>query len=385
LYLTREEEAMLKGEEGEGVRRCMELLVDTGDYMGARNMVKISFACVIYPGFWRNVGWEDECLRLGAKFRVRTDLGDVENLPCFGEHAEYSHTGGTIRNSLYGARLNIVGNTSAFASAVTGRAPNYGFHLKHNRYGNVLVKVEADLEDDILDWEGLGYFTSTQLKGDWTKVPVVIGLPYERMTRQHLGSLSTGLQTASGPVHMFHIPGRTPEAPTLEAAFGPKRAEEVITVETRDVVDEVNMWTAGDGDIDAVYISALQTITSPTVEDTMKLARMVKGRKVHEGVSTFIPSPRGDAKELKKVIDDAGFITSRSRFGEILYGPKYGGDGIYGLRPKIGDRLEELGIKRMVTNSIFIANYSTDIECILRPTEQCIEAALTGRVEEWRR
>ena len=44
---------------------------------------------------------------------------------------------------------------SSLCAAITGRVPNYGYLLDENRKGNILVKVQAKIEDDF-DYQLLG-------------------------------------------------------------------------------------------------------------------------------------------------------------------------------------------------------------------------------------
>jgi predicted aconitase len=44
MKLTKDEERMLSGKEGEGYRRAMEILVKMGEYAGAKRMVPVSWA-----------------------------------------------------------------------------------------------------------------------------------------------------------------------------------------------------------------------------------------------------------------------------------------------------------------------------------------------------
>ena len=50
-------------------------------------------------------------------------------------------------NSVLGARSNREGGPSALGAALTGRTPNYGFHLARNRRPTLTVRVKAELND----------------------------------------------------------------------------------------------------------------------------------------------------------------------------------------------------------------------------------------------
>jgi predicted aconitase len=139
----------------------------------------------------------------------------VGNMPRFGEHMAWGESSAVVfANSVCGARTNREGGPSALATALTGRTPEYGFHLTENRYGSFLVNVETPMRD-MTDYGTLGYFAG-KIAGQDT--PVFVGLP-NNPTLEDLKALSAAL-AASGAVSMFHAVGVTPEAPTVEAAFG---------------------------------------------------------------------------------------------------------------------------------------------------------------------
>lgn len=408
---------MLEGEEGVAIRRCMEILVKTGDFIGAKNFVKIVGA-YSQPEVSEDFGirFMTELAKLGAEVKVPTTLGwghidrnqwekygvtpesakkwldyyrALESMGCitpismpymlaqpgFGEHWADGGTVGTIFNTFFGARCNVEGPINAFASAIVGRALNYGFHLKENRYGNILVKVKADLQIKE-DWTGVGYIVGKELKGDWTKVPVVTGLPYDRMNKGLLLALSGGLQTAGGPTMLWHCPGRTPEAPTLEAAFGPNKTVETITVETNEVIEVVNTFTDYEGPVDIVNCTA-------TIWDLKEWATALRSKKVHEDVHLWLSTNTltkaiSDVMGLTKIIEDAGglVITDTGTFDMLTVPSVF-----------TKERIKDLGYKFLVTNGLFAAHYllSNPIDAYFRPMELCIEVALTGEAKPWRR
>src|SRR5690606_9305690 len=118
-------------------------------------------------------------------------------------------------NSVLGARTNVEGKESTGAAALTGRIPYWGLHLAENRYADRLIQVATDV-DDMAEWGVLGYFTGFEVEED---KPAFRGLTRQPdlMKLKHFGAAAA----SSGGVEMYHMPGITPEAPTLEAAFGP--------------------------------------------------------------------------------------------------------------------------------------------------------------------
>ncbi len=76
--------------------------------------------------------------------------------PHLGEHVAWGDTGTVIyANSVFGARSNFEAGPAALAAALTGRTPEYGFHLDEHRKGSFAVELKAKL-DDLADWGAVG-------------------------------------------------------------------------------------------------------------------------------------------------------------------------------------------------------------------------------------
>ena len=69
-----------------------------------------------------------------------------------------------------------------------------------------------------LDWGMLGYFAGGVAARSSPVVTGALGRP-DLVDLKHFGAAAA----TSGGVELYHIPGITPEAPTLEAAFGGAR------------------------------------------------------------------------------------------------------------------------------------------------------------------
>lgn len=137
-------------------------------------------------------------------------------------------------NSVLGARTNRGGVFTRY-SAVTGKYPLMGYLLDENRRGTHLVEV-ALAPDDLksnADYSALGFAVGDKVGSD---VPVFdrLGVP----TQEDFLALGAALATA-GSVTLFHAPGHTAEAGTIDEAFGGRKARDVIKI--------------GKAEIDAVY------------------------------------------------------------------------------------------------------------------------------------
>ena len=143
----------------------------------------------------------------------------VGNLPMRGEHCAWMESSAVIyANSVLGARTNCEGIASTGAASLTGKIPCWGNHLDANRYGTHLVDVRVRV-DNFQDWGMLGYFAGGVAGEDHPVITGSIGQP-DLTELKHFGAAAA----TSGGVELYHIPGITPEMPTVEAAFGGGRA-----------------------------------------------------------------------------------------------------------------------------------------------------------------
>lgn len=94
---------------------------------------------------------------------------------------------------------------------------------------------------DSVDYAVLGYLVGEIVVN---RVPVIDGLPEWTMP-DHLKALSAAA-ASGGAVGMFHVVDQTPEAPTVEAAFGSKTGYETIVItpdEMKTMEDKLNTMT----------------------------------------------------------------------------------------------------------------------------------------------
>lgn len=272
MKLTKDEQKMLDGGYGEGVRLAMKIQVAIGEAFHAEKMVPVTRTHVALSNQEADLWFVEKMVKGGAVCRVsptvnpsfnleqfqcittvepedaaivtRTHeaykkIGAIltydctpyleKNVPHFGEITSYSESSATpFINSVYGARTNRESAQSALCAAVTGVAPYYGYLLDENRKGEVLVHVEAEMKNDF-DYQMLGYFTP-QKTG--FHIPVFEGLV--NPTNEALMNLGAQLNTG-GNVALYHIAGFTPEAPTVEAAFDGEKPLKEVTITEQDL------------------------------------------------------------------------------------------------------------------------------------------------------
>lgn len=355
MLLTDDEAAMLDGDEGPAVKQAMEILVALGESFGAERLVRVNNVhmagssvlvaeeagtrfvedirkkggnfvtkvttnpTAVDPTQWEKIGipesdsvlqirLTDAYAGMGANTCNTCIPYLVGNMPRFGEHMAWGESSAVVfANSICGARTNREGGPSALASALTGRTPEYGFHLKENRYGKLLIKVETSL-DDMTDYGTLGYFAG-RLAGQDT--PVFTGIP-SNPTLEQVKALSAAL-AASGAVSMFHAVGVTPEAPTLEEAFGARDPEKVFVFgEAEKQKAEAALNKEPSDHVDWILVGC----PNASVEEIREVADALRGKKVHKDVSLWVTTAGAMYAMAERVgyiqtIEDAGGVVVR--------------------------------------------------------------------------
>jgi predicted aconitase len=287
--------------------------------------------------------------------------------PHAGEHVAWGDTGTVIyANSVLGARSNFESGPSAFAAALTGRVPAYGFHLDENRRGRVLVELEAN-PTSLADWGAIGklvgqrnqsYLTVTVFDGD-EKNPTADEL-------KHLGASLASY----GSMGMFHMVGVTPEARTVEDALGGREPQEVLRITDEDIEEVYASYDKGDGAANLIVFSGPQL----SLYELKTLSELLEGKKVREGTSLIVTTNRG----IKYAGEKLGYLRRIEEAGGMV---------LEGVCFYILDSVARMRVENrwssLVTNSAKLANIigAHKYNPILRRTEECVKIALTGRVE----
>jgi predicted aconitase len=201
-------------------------------------------------------------------------------------------------NAILGARSNFDG---CFQTAYLGKAPAYDMHLTENRAATVLVRCEAELKSD-MDYDLFGWTVGEALG---LKVPAFVGIGHPTTTQ--LVKMNSALNTG-GQVRMYHIPGMTPEAPTLEAAFQGKKPKESLNITRNDLKRSYDLLNYGSSDdVDFVSLGCPHY----NIVEVEKAARLLEGKKckvrlwVMTSPSTYKVA---DIAGYKKKIEDSGAL-----------------------------------------------------------------------------
>lgn len=149
--------------------------------------------------------------------------------PAFGSDVAWGESNAVVFcNSVLGARTNRYGDFLDIACAISGRAPDYGLHLKENRRATLVFDVSAlppEFLASEIAWPVLGSLYGREAGN---AVGVVTGIP--RNPGEDALKAFGAAAASSGAVGLFHIDGVTPEAPDAETALGGITAEITILV-----------------------------------------------------------------------------------------------------------------------------------------------------------
>jgi predicted aconitase len=259
-----------------------------------------------------------------------------------------------------GARTNIEGLHSSFASAVTGKTPLWGMHLDENRLGKVVVDVEVDMEL-IRDWYLMGYYVGSHVGLD---IPIYTGTNLVPDLTRLMALCAAGI--ASGSIVQFHIVGITPEAPTLEAASGNGKNLKSLKFGERERRIAYERLNHSDrDDVDIVVLGCPHA----TLERMRAIAGMLEGKKINKNTRLYVTTCR----PIKNTADKQGYSEIIARAGGSVW------EDACGLVLSVDPSTV------FACDSAKMANYlpgeTGAKNTWFGTTEECIQAALTGK---WR-
>jgi predicted aconitase len=424
MKLTGDEQAMLDGKRGRAPQKAMELLVRYAEALGAERFVDTnnvagvpgsstlflrnyyqqhfsdgsyqaiyslydldsneivpvpkvnSYCCHLQGGMdpenWAELGMSGEAYQHFKEDEAEVAAHGIQilktctpylagNVPVKGEHCAWMESSAVVFcNSVLGARTNTEGRESTSAAALTGTIPDWGLHRDEFRYASHRIDVEVPITS-VMDWGMLGYFTGYAVEEN---IPVLTGpISQPNLIRhKHFGAAAA----SSGGVEMYHMVGITPEAPTLEMALGSKKPAAAVTYgpkERRETYEQLNS-VGSNPNVDYVMLGCPHA----SIEQMWEAARLLEGRTLHSACNLWIFTSRSvksvaDLNGYTKTIRDAGGLVLTDTCSAI-------------------SRAVPKGAKVVALDSAKQAHYlpaMVGIEAWFGTTEDCIQAALTGR------
>jgi predicted aconitase len=419
VTLTSEEQAMLGGEQGAAVGKAMELLVRYAEALGAERFVETNnvagvpgsahpwlknyykedggdyravfskfdldsdevidvprmnaYSCHLQggmdPELWAEQGMTPEAHENFLSDERETAAHGIQilktctpyiagNVPVMGEHCAWMESSAVVFcNSVIGGRTNCEGRESTSAAMLAKRIPDWGFHRDEYRLGQNRVKVTMPVED-VFDWGMLGYFVGDAVQDT---IPVIEG-PIAKASlirHKHFGA-------AAGWVEMYHMVGITPEASSLERAFGGEARGETFVYDAAERKRIYEMLNAVGESTDVDYV--MLGCPHYSIEQIAHAAHLIEGRKVHANSALWVFTSRAvkataDANGYTRILKDAGALLMTDTCSAISQAV-----------PK-GTRVAALDSAKQV----HYLPAMMGIEGWYGTTEECIDAACTSK------
>ena len=269
MKLTKEEQAILSGSEGQTKAKIMQTLVEFGDLFGADKLVPVTTSGHLVTSFgigllkpvyrtmdeiiaaglktpypftvdprpidYQNVKcgvldklifskimyskqkhYEEQLSKIGLKnknaFTCTCYLDEVGNTPKYGDILSWAESSAVVyANSVLGARCNRNSGMLDIFGALIGKVPNFGLLTDEGRKANWIIEVKTSK------------LPEAQILGSAIGMKVMEDVPYVKGLDKFLGTELTdevisylkdfGAATASnGAVGLYHIENLTPEA-----------------------------------------------------------------------------------------------------------------------------------------------------------------------------
>ncbi len=398
---------------GEAVQMAMQVLIDLGKYYGAEEFVEI-VAChddsTVYFGE-AQVVFAEHLAKIGAKFAVPTstnataididrwaiqkhnldfmtgtkriqashiELGAVPCWTCapyqagftppFGSHVAFAESNViAFMNSVVGARTNRYAGPLELLCGIAGRVPKFGLHLDENRIAEGLVvlgdEITEEMFDDPIMYNYVAYAYG-KIVGD--RVWAIQGIPKNKITIDILKQFSA-TAASSGGVALFHIIGITPEAQSLEMAFGNKEPKEIITIGIKELQEAEKQLCNYDekGPIDLISLGCPHFSCAEFAE----LEEALAGRSINGASNMWVFTSR----TVYNNIEDSGLLDRIKQLGVKIFV-----DGCIMEYPT-----ENWGTTSIMTNSGKFATYcfnKVGVHPVFANLQNCVDTAVSGKV-----
>jgi len=415
MKLSQREEDLLDGKQGPGAKKAMEILVAYGEACDAERMIPIisthmagNYSVLMDEG----VEWLEELAQGGTKVSVFTtknpeqfDFDDADelkvpmfyqevqkridrvlrslgvtltyschhylvgNLPRLGDHIAWASSGSQVyANSVIGARSNRDGDHVVLAAAIAGVIPEWGLHLTENRKGQVLVDA-GGLDFGSMttaDFQALGWSLGKVVAD---KTPVFANLPSD-LTIQNIKGLLYTL-TVTGSVGLVHLVGITPEAKTVEAAFGGD-VKPVFTISAKpENIEKAykEISSSRETKVDLVIFGCPQC----TVQEVQEIAELLEGQKVNSETRLWICT----SQWVKTLSKRMGLYEIIKKAGGRIVADTGAACGPYRYLPELGVRVVAINSAR----GNYYAHNVTGMDTWFGSTQELVRTAVSGRWE----
>lgn len=303
--------------------------------------------------------------RMGVKPTFSCTPYQLPDPPKFGEHIAWAESNAIVyANSVLGARTNRYGDFMDICAALIGRAPLSGYHLDKERLGTVLVKLPEIKKTDSLFYPVLGYLIGSRIGSG---VPVIDGLN-DKPISDDLKAFGAAI-TTTGSVGMFHMVGITPEASTVEEAFGFQPPQEVWKISSDEIEEYKRKLTlAGNEKVKMILLGSPQF----SVSEFEALAGMIDGKSMNSKVRMIITTNSHGYNETER----KGFIATVEEFGAEIITDSC----LCMIEPFIRSEVGRPGV--ILTNSGKFTHYGPGLtrenDVYLTSLNDCVKSAVSG-------
>lgn len=421
MKLTDYEKAMLDGEFGEVRQMAIQTLCDLAAFYDVEEFVEI-VGChddsTVYAGE-AQVAFAEMLAEKGGKFAVPTTtnavscdmdrwteqkcdritmeatkrieashkkMGGIPTWSCAPYHLGVAPSFGQqfaaaesnvicYYNSVIGARTNRYAGPLELLCGIAGRVPYYGLHVKENRYARGLVKLGADIKPEYFVDENIfnlvSYAFGTVVRD---RIWALEGIPARAVNNEILKQFSA-TACSSGGIALFHMIGVTPEAETLEQAFGGREPEEIAEIHLSDLAEAENQLNNPNvTEVDAVLLGCPHV----SYNEAVRIRDLFAGRRVSDRVKCWLITSRSTLERLK----DSHVYEEFIRMGLEVYS-----DGCI-----LECREKNLGFSSMMSYSGKFGTYCFSMhgfQPVFGSMKDCVETAVAGKVvkeaKPWRR
>ena len=364
MKLTKEEQAILSGSEGQTKAKIMQTLVEFGELFGATEFVPVSTSGHLVTSFgigllkpvyrimdeiieaglktpypftvdprpidYKNVKcnildklifskimyskqkhYEEQLSKIGLKnknaFTCTCYLEEVGNTPKYGDILSWAESSAVVfANSVLGARCNRNSGMLDIFGAILGKVPKFGLLTDDGRKADYIVEIKTT---HLPEAQILGSAIGMKVM---EKVPYVVGLDKFLGTELNDDTISYlkdfGAATASnGAVGLYHIDNLTPEAKKFGKKLWRENAEKYVIDDAeleRVYKSYPIMWKKEDAKPSLCFIGCPHLSLSQLKNWTDKIGENLKksGRKKVK-VRTIMTCAPDVADKFKKTPD----------------------------------------------------------------------------------
>jgi predicted aconitase len=202
--------------------------------------------------------------------------------------------------------------------------------------------------------------------GDYWQVPVIAGLEVQPTVDQ-LKQLGASL-ASYGSLAMFHLVGVTPEARTVEEAFGGRPPSRRLVVEPGSLRAVYETFQPERRRPDVVAFTAPQL----SIVELRDLAGLLAGRAIHQDVRLLVTTNYQNRAAAERL----GYAATIEGAGGLLLS----GACFYLMTAR--ELAEKHGWRTILTDSAKLANIipGYGYNPVFRPTDVCVEAAIAGEL-----